>query len=68
MTFFIALICSGLVPQQPPTIFKYPLDTNSDISFAIKSGLSSYSHNSFGSPALGCADTEVLAIFDNSAI
>ena len=35
---------------------------------AIAAGLSSYSPNSFGKPAFGCADTRVPATCTNSAI
>ena len=34
----IALICSGVVPQQPPTIFRSPAWANSKIVLAIASG------------------------------
>src|SRR6056300_1693083 len=53
----IAAICSGDVPQQPPTILRNPLAANSLIIEAISSGLWSYSPNSFGKPAFGCAET-----------
>src|SRR5207237_1187414 len=49
----MALIWSGVVPQQPPTILTRPARANSPSIPAIASGLSSYSPNSLGSPALG---------------
>ena len=49
----IALMCSGVVPQQPPTMFSQPFAAQSPISPAMNSGVSSYSPNSFGSPAFG---------------
>ena len=55
VTSYMALICSGVVPQQPPTIFRRSSFRNSSICFAVDSGVSSYSPNSFGSPAFGCA-------------
>ena len=51
--FLIVWIYSGVVPQQPPTIFKCPSLAKLYIYSAINSGESSYSPNSFGSPALG---------------
>src|SRR5215210_4220002 len=49
----IALMWSGVVPQQPPTMLSQPASAHSPISAAITSGVSSYSPNSFGSPAFG---------------
>ena len=49
----MAVICAGVVPQQPPIIFKKPFFAHSSISPAISSGVSSYSPNSFGKPAFG---------------
>ena len=49
----IARMWSGVVPQQPPTMFRKPASTKSDVTLAMCSGVSSYSPNSFGSPAFG---------------
>ena len=49
----IALMCAGVVPQQPPTMFTIPLCAHSRSCVLITSGPSSYSPSSFGSPALG---------------
>ena len=46
-------ICSGVVPQQPPTILTSSSSMNSLICPAIFSGVSSYSPSWLGSPALG---------------
>ncbi len=53
----MALMCAGVVPQQPPMMLRKPDCAHSAISFAIASGDSSYSPNSLGRPALGCALT-----------
>jgi hypothetical protein len=44
---------SGVVPQQPPTMLTSPLPANSSMIVDIWSGVSSYSPNALGSPALG---------------
>ena len=62
----IALICSGVVPQQPPTRFTNPSFANPDISLAICPGDWSYSPNSLGSPAFGYANTYKAADFESS--
>ncbi len=49
----IAAMCSGVVPQQPPSRFTSPLAANSSSTAAVWSGVSSYSPNSLGRPALG---------------
>ena len=49
----IARMCAGVVPQQPPTMFRKPLWANSASTSAMSSGVSSYSPNALGSPALG---------------
>ncbi len=49
----IALMWSGVVPQQPPTRLTNPAVANSPTTDAIASGVSSYSPNAFGRPALG---------------
>ncbi len=46
-------MCSGVVPQQPPTMFSQPFAAQSPISSAMNSGVSSYSPNSLGNPAFG---------------
>src|SRR3989344_4698138 len=61
----IAWICAGVVPQQPPTMFKKPEAANSSTTTAISAGVSSYSPKAFGRPALGCADLILIeTIFD----
>src|SRR5699024_6858853 len=50
----MASICSGVVPQQPPTRFTSPACANSPRRLAMCSGVSSYSASALGSPALGC--------------
>ena len=51
----IALICSGVVPQQPPTILTQPSSANSAINPEVISGVSSNPVGAigFGNPALG---------------
>ena len=59
LIFFIssamALICSGVVPQQPPAILTKPLIANSLIKDEVSLGFSSkpVSDMGFGKPALG---------------
>ncbi len=53
----IARMCSGDVPQQPPTTFTSPSRAKSPTVRAICSGVSSYSPNALGRPAFGCTDT-----------
>jgi hypothetical protein len=53
----MARIWSGVVPQQPPMMLMKPLAAQSPSSAAICAGVSSYSPNSFGRPAFGCAET-----------
>ena len=57
-------ICSGVVPQQPPTILTIPALAKPCTIVAVSVGVSSYSPNSFGKPALGCADTKVSQTSD----
>ncbi|OPZ48800.1 MAG: hypothetical protein BWY91_03151 [bacterium ADurb.BinA028] len=45
--------CSGVVPQQPPMMLTRPDDANSPTTPDMVSGLSSYSPNALGRPALG---------------
>ena len=52
-TCAIAEMCSGVVPQQPPIRLTSEADANSPITSAIWSGISSYSPNALGRPALG---------------
>ncbi len=61
-------ICSGVVPQQPPTTLRKPLRAKSPIRRRNSAGVSSYSPNSLGRPALGWALTGTGATFDNSSI
>ncbi len=49
----MARICSGVVPQQPPSILRKPLDANSPKMAAVCCGVSSYSPKAFGNPAFG---------------
>ena len=66
-TLAIAVICSGVVPQQPPTIFTKLFSTYSFIWAAICAGVSSYSPKAFGNPAFGCAETAWLVLADNTS-
>ncbi len=52
-TFFISRICSGVVPQQPPTILSHFFCRNISSTAAISEGVSSYPPNALGRPALG---------------
>ena len=47
------LMCAGVVPQQPPTMFTKPASANSSRMPAVSSGASSYSPKALGRPALG---------------
>jgi hypothetical protein len=49
----MAAMCSGVVPQQPPTRLTNPASANSPITAAVSSAASSYSPKALGSPALG---------------
>ena len=49
----MARMCSGVVPQQPPTMFTNPLAANSLKISAVSPAVSSYSPKALGSPALG---------------
>ncbi len=53
VTRSIAEMWSGVVPQQPPTMFTRPASVNSSSTAAIWSAVSSYSPNAFGRPAFG---------------
>ncbi len=53
MTSAMREMCAGVVPQQPPTRLTSPAPVNSLSTVAIWSGVSSYSPNSLGRPALG---------------
>ena len=63
----IAAMCSAVVPQQPPTMLTRPLVANSPSTPAMWPGVSSYSPNALGRPALGWADTKQSATRDSSA-
>ena len=63
----IARICSGVEPQQPPIILTSPLEANSLTISDISCGVWSYSPNSLGRPALGCAETKVSALDESSS-
>ncbi len=58
----MARMVSGVVPQQPPTMFTSPLVANSRITAAMLSGVSSYPPKTLGRPAFGCALTGTGAI------
>ncbi len=60
-------MCSGVVPQQPPTIFSQPSFAHSPICADIDSGVSSYSPKAFGRPAFGWQEVRVSAIFESSS-
>ena len=53
----IALMCSGVEPQQPPKIFTSPDVAHSLTCLLIVSASRSYSPNSLGRPAFGWAET-----------
>ena len=64
----MAFICSGVVPQQPPTIFINPSSRyDCNISLII-CGDWSYSPKGFGNPALGCAEILKSVATDNLLI
>jgi hypothetical protein len=46
-------MCSGVVPQQPPTTFTSPARANSPSNALVTSGVSSNPPNAFGRPAFG---------------
>jgi hypothetical protein len=60
-------MCSGVVPQQPPTMFSQPFLAHSPMCVAIDSGVSSYSPKAFGKPAFGWQEVRVSAIFESSS-
>ena len=62
----ISTMWSGVVPQQPPTIFTSPEALYSATISAISTADKSYSPNWLGSPALGCAETCVSATAESS--
>ena len=55
MAWYIACMCAGVVPQQPPAIFKKPLSANSLTRLEVTSGVSSkpVSDIGLGRPAFG---------------
>ena len=53
VTSAMALTCSGVVPQQPPTMFTSPSRANSPRKRLVSAGCSSCAPNSFGRPAFG---------------
>ncbi len=67
MASAIALMCSGVEPQQPPKILTKPDSAHSPTCLLIVLAPKSYSPNSFGSPAFGCAETKQSATRDISA-
>jgi len=58
----MARMCSGVVPQQPPTMLIQPASAHWRMCPAMNSGLSSYSPNSLGRPALGCTEVRQVAM------
>ena len=48
----IALMCAGVVPQQPPTKFRWPACARSPSTLAVSSGASSYSPKALGRPGV----------------
>ena len=62
-----ALMCPGVVPQQPPTMLTVPASAISRIAAAVSSGASSYSPISFGRPAFGWQLTAASVQEDTSA-
>ena len=64
----IALICAGVVPQQPPVTLSQPLVAHSRMNAAVSEGSSSYSAIALGSPAFGCAETRQSAMRASSSI
>ena len=65
---YIALICSGVVPQQPPQIFKSPFWASSRYPSAIISGVCSYSPKALGNPAFAYKLILNLVYVPNSSI
>ena len=49
----IARMCSGVVPQHPPTMFSQPLAAKSRNTSEVSAAVSSYPPKAFGRPALG---------------
>src|SRR5437763_14682093 len=66
----IAWICSGVVPQQPPTMFRKPASAHSFNCGASVSGVSGkpVGGSGLGRPALGDALRYIGATLDRSAI
>ena len=67
-TSTMALICAGVVPQQPPTILRKPDSANSLMNSAICCAFCVYSPNASGKPAFGCALTPLRLSKASSAI
>ncbi len=63
----MALMCAGVVPQQPPVMLSQPASAQSRMKAAVSSGSSSYSAIALGRPALGCAETRVSAMRASSS-
>ena len=63
----MAAMCSGVVPQHPPTKLTRPPSARSATAAAVSSGVSSYSPSSFGSPAFGTAPTGADASRDRDS-
>ena len=57
----IALVCSGVEPQQLPTMLVRLYSANSRRLAAMCAAVSSYSPNSFGSPAFGWQEIKLGA-------
>ena len=58
----ICAVCSGVVPQQPPTRFTSPSSANPRRKRLVSPGCSSWSPSAFGSPAFGWQETYVDAV------
>ena len=64
----IFAVCSGVVPQQPPTRLTKPSAANSPRSALVSPGCSSYVPSAFGRPAFGWHDTNVVAVRESASI
>src|SRR4051812_42358871 len=66
----MALICGGVVPQQPPTMLSQPFSAQSRNCGASDSGVSGkpVGNNGFGSPAFGYALAQMGATFESSSM
>ncbi len=58
----ISRVCSGVVPQQPPTMLTSPSSAKARRNRLVSPGCSSWSPSSFGSPAFGWQEVYTGAI------